>query len=586
MSEPAAGAGTGDVRARRYCDVVMKGGITSGILYPPAVCELARAFYFKSIGGTSAGAIAAAALAAAEYRRRHGSDEGLRLLAGLPNELRAPGALFQLFRPDRSTRRLFRSLERIARADGAWRRAWAVLWRLPLLMAPPWRPRRLLDNGFGLASGMAHDNRAAAEGALPPLGEWLADTIDRLAGKDPSQPLTFGDLWDAPDPIAYGGSGAGRVGIELQMVTTALSHGRPYTLPFIERTFSFKEEEMARLFPRRIVDWMVAHARPLESDDERVAAEGRLGLPEARDLPVVVAARMSLSFPGLFAMVPLYAVDYESEDEQGRAAARVCWFSDGGLSSNFPLHFFDSLSPRWPTFGINLRYTGQSGRPGRKRVRADGIYVPERMSDGIRDLWVSFEEGKGPLSRFVGFAGAILGAAQNWHDNSFLRLPGYRDRVVEIWLDPHEGGLNLDMPPATIEALIERGRAAGALLRERFTAPATLDTEISWDGHRWTRFRSAMAALAVRLQILREDLEHPMPGDVPLRAMLEREDAEPPKNYRFDSRRQREAAIESVARLLELLHGWDELFDDGGTRRGAFVGPPRPEIELGARSSM
>lgn len=56
----------------RLCDLVMKGGITSGVVYPSAVCELARLYSFKNIGGTSAGAIAAAAAAAAEYGRRQG----------------------------------------------------------------------------------------------------------------------------------------------------------------------------------------------------------------------------------------------------------------------------------------------------------------------------------------------------------------------------------------------------------------------------------------------------------------------------------------------------------------------------------
>ena len=46
----------------RDCDVVMKGGITSGVVYPHAICELARAFRLVSIGGTSAGATAASAL--------------------------------------------------------------------------------------------------------------------------------------------------------------------------------------------------------------------------------------------------------------------------------------------------------------------------------------------------------------------------------------------------------------------------------------------------------------------------------------------------------------------------------------------
>ena len=49
-----------------FCDLVMKGGITSDAVYRAAVCELASQYAFKNIGGTSAGAIAAAAAAAAE----------------------------------------------------------------------------------------------------------------------------------------------------------------------------------------------------------------------------------------------------------------------------------------------------------------------------------------------------------------------------------------------------------------------------------------------------------------------------------------------------------------------------------------
>ena len=54
----------------KYCDVVMKGGLASGIVYPHAVCELSTQYQFKNIGGTSAGAIAAAVTAAAEWRGR------------------------------------------------------------------------------------------------------------------------------------------------------------------------------------------------------------------------------------------------------------------------------------------------------------------------------------------------------------------------------------------------------------------------------------------------------------------------------------------------------------------------------------
>ena len=52
--------------ARKECDLIMKGGITSGVVYPRAVLELHRNYDFRCIGGASAGAIAAAATAAAQ----------------------------------------------------------------------------------------------------------------------------------------------------------------------------------------------------------------------------------------------------------------------------------------------------------------------------------------------------------------------------------------------------------------------------------------------------------------------------------------------------------------------------------------
>jgi len=72
------------------------------------------------------------------------------------------------------------------------------------------------------------------------------------------------------------------------------------------------------------------------------------------DLPVAMLARMSLSFPILFTTVPLYRRDYtfKSSDEQRKTVK--CHFSDGGISSNFPVQFFDQFLPHTPTFGIAL----------------------------------------------------------------------------------------------------------------------------------------------------------------------------------------------------------------------------------------
>src|SRR5262245_33683283 len=80
----------------RDCDVVMKGGITSGVVYPLAVLELAKSHRFHSIGGTSAGAIAAVVTAAAEYGRQ---CRGFNRLVKTVEDLQQPGFIANVFQP-------------------------------------------------------------------------------------------------------------------------------------------------------------------------------------------------------------------------------------------------------------------------------------------------------------------------------------------------------------------------------------------------------------------------------------------------------------------------------------------------------
>jgi Patatin-like phospholipase len=86
------------------CDIVMKGGITSGVVYPLALVALSKKYRLANIGGTSAGAIAAAAAAAAEYGR-HVDGAGFDRLAKIPAEV-GPH-LLSLFQPTPVLKPLF-----------------------------------------------------------------------------------------------------------------------------------------------------------------------------------------------------------------------------------------------------------------------------------------------------------------------------------------------------------------------------------------------------------------------------------------------------------------------------------------------
>ena len=236
-AEPSAARG--DPRTYDYsgpsrtCDIVMKGGITSGVVYPHAICELARTYRFVDVGGTSAGAIAAAAAAAAEHGRE---QDGFRKLAALPTWIGEGDNLLRLFQPQPETRSYFRLFAAGAGHTGAFRwlrvglaavggfpltalagvapgmalavlAAWAgsgalavsagvagvVLALLGLAMALGLRlaiglPRAVARNDLGLCTGMP------SGGSRPALTPWLADLLDDLAGKDDGAPLTFGDL--------------------------------------------------------------------------------------------------------------------------------------------------------------------------------------------------------------------------------------------------------------------------------------------------------------------------------------------------------------------------------------------------------
>jgi predicted acylesterase/phospholipase RssA len=571
------------------CDVVMKGGITSGVVYPLAVCELATVYTLRNIGGTSAGAIAAAVTAAAELGRRQGKGKHFGQLASLPSVL--ANDLLELFQPAAGNRKLFNTLltgvkhrkGAFPKARGRLSVAFWLLWTtltcrffwLPLLAAAPgvallvFQPMAPWARGFVGAATLVFLLVGAAgaflkllsfrlprsfyglvtgsgkpRGKVLPLTDWLHRQLNALAAKDPDgAPLTFGDLWRAPLP--EGQNPKDERSIHLEVITTCLSLSRSFRLPddFAAkpeeplRCFFFHPDELRRLFPEAVVKHLEHHPPP--PPRSKVAAEEwhRLctlmaplkPLPAPEDLPVIVAVRMSLAFPVLIGAVPLYQVDetrlandaaweaqrawlrsQRSAESAGQTAvmdppaevpvAEPCWFSDGGIASNFPIHIFDSLLPKRPTFGINLR----PFHPDREvqEDQQENLWMARDNQQGYSDWWFRQADGSG-IASLGSFLGAIKGAMQNWADNEMLRIPGYRDRLVHIYHTPKEGGMNLDMPQEVITALSERGRLAGTRLVEYFTTEevpqpgddARQRRRVSWRNHRWVRLRSALAML-------------------------------------------------------------------------------------------
>ena len=438
----------------------------------------------------------------------------------------------------------------------------ALLVGLPAFLA--WRLTRLLpENGYGFCSGAA--GKPGGPAALTP---WLADLLDDLAGRPKgAAPLTFGDLR--------------RAGLRLEMMTTNVTNRTARRLPWEGRTFYFDPAEFRALFPERVVAHMEEHAA---ADDDADAMLPLRPLPAADDLPVVVATRMSLSFPVLLSAVPLHRIDWTSKVNQERKAAgqppiaTPCWFSDGGISSNFPVHFFDAAIPRRPTFAINLRPFHPDA--GESADEAANVWMPTSNRGGLQEWTYAVpERGRVLDGRLPAFLSGIVRTMQNRSDEALLRLPGYRDRIAHVCLTDEQGGLNLDMPAPVLDVLTRRGRAAGVKLAKQFAPDPPPDQELTWDNHRWVRLRSSVPLVLELVEALSETYSDAT--DAPSYAeLLARDGNAPPGSYRLESVARAEQAAAVMAALEQLAAGLPDPppFDHKPPR-------PRPDLRFIPRDS-
>jgi hypothetical protein len=152
--------------------------------------------------------------------------------------------------------------------------------------------------------------------------------------------------------------------------------------------------------------------------------------------------------------------------------AEELWFSDGGITSNFPVHFFDAALPRWPTVSLNL------GKHPDTAPHQD-VSLPQD--------WDADAAASKSLTR-SGFSlvAAMFSTAMSWRDTMQSAMPGYRNRIAQVRTRPNEGGANLFMARELIASMALRGALAGARLRSRFA------DESQWNRFRWLRLRVAV----------------------------------------------------------------------------------------------
>jgi len=421
--------------------------------------------------------------------------------------------------------------------------------------------QKLKDTAYGLCIGGPTDRTSDL-----PLTVWLHERINELAGRGANDPpLVFADLWgEHPDAV----DDRSKRDINLELVTTSLTEGTPVKLPLTEpdRKYYFSPSDLVPFFPRAVIEHLVKKGTDVGPPPK--GAPHLLPLPEAGQIPVVMAARMSLSFPILLSAVPLWATD-RSTLKPSTGPPKRCWFSDGGISSNFPVHFFDALLPGRPTFALNLRAFPSDVRAALGDDPAtwdpkETVYVPTSPDDDARGVW--FE-----LGSTFSFLVSIKDSMQNWRDNAHARLPGYRDRVAEIFLATNEGGLNLKMDDTAIDRIAGRGKVAANGLVERFARRAG-----AWDDHRFVRYLVAMAATEGALTGLRSRYEDAEPeGAVPYEQRIDEAEYRGPYQW---NRGRRRNALELTHKLVALAGLWDEA---GRSMVDDAPGPPRRELRIG-----
>ncbi len=568
----------------------MRGGAASGVVYPLLAARLARHYRFRTIGGASAGAIAAGVMAAAQYgvlnanpaafsqtiseipaclaqlckgRTRlntlFSASVGLepleRLRDGVLKSGIGPGLLFAevgaLLGGWAAVPVLLVSVTLILLLGVALRDSLAVTGPGPFIIAlallafaavvtlatillllgchvrrnlfPPDIFGRFRAAGFGICGGTEPERwRAWAKAArahqedcreveapADHLADWLHGRIQEAASLPLSDPLTMGHLWAGKMPLPDVSAWSRPREIDLVLTTTNLSHQVPHRFPFLEKPgmrLYFCRDELSQVLPKPVVDSMAratyaaqrAHLESGNEDRKAIAqwltfvAGGKVywRLPRPEQLPVLLGVRMSLSFPLLLSAVRLHAwrcddLTSEGETRDQKPFLRPCWFSDGGITSNFPVTMFDSLLPARPTFCINLADL-PAGETEASRIELD---TKDRRR--IAPEWRSDLDSEGLL----GLLGSIIDTARNGHENDLMTMPTCRDRIVTIRLDPkREGGLNLDMPPALILQMARYGEEAAETLLAAY-APEGDKLGSAWPGHRRMRLRKSLAAL-------------------------------------------------------------------------------------------
>jgi hypothetical protein len=230
-------------------------------------------------------------------------------------------------------------------------------------------------------------------------------------------------------------------------------------------------------------------------------------------------------------------------------------FSDGGISSNFPVHFFDAPLPTRPTFALNLGGFAQDEHPN-PDVPAENVVDPPEPNQQAPESWAE-------IGSLFSFIVSIKDAMENWRDNTQGRLPGFRERIIDIKLGHGEGGLNLAMDERKIRRLNDRGAYAGERLKSLFSGDGlTPQPTAHWNDSRFARFRVTMSVLEQALRAFSRAYTAPADAvSIPYPIRIADGGVAP---YQLSPQQLLEFAQATVRDYEKMVAGWDDqtLSDD------------------------
>jgi predicted acylesterase/phospholipase RssA len=376
---------------------------------------------------------------------------------------------------------------------------------------------RLLDRASGMPKSTIN------EAVVP----WLNNCLSQLAGLHEDEVLRFGHLWDGLDYSERRLSGEpedrGELRrmtsipnfrlINLRLMTTDLVRRRPYAFPLQPASeedqlwLQLDELRESESFPESVLA-VLSESESRQLVDKAGRIRTYHALPDPWDVPVIFAVRLSMAMPILFTAIPMYRLVQPQliRDDLGRtmfqdehvfkteirppdldastkpqtqsdlAGVEELWFSDGGITSNFPVDLFDTFLPQWQSVALSL-----GSYP---------TWAPHQDVVLPHDWETDVGAPNAPLTNSgMSFLKATLDTAMTWRDRTQADSNSRHGRIAEVRLRPDEGGTHLFMPRAVVASLALRGALAGARLRCRIADP------IQWDRVRWLRLRVALRNL-------------------------------------------------------------------------------------------